>query len=83
MPVDNNENGINQDNDINTVNDVDDLDAYIAERDKQEPGFAALVEAAWQRRRAARARGEDPNVEPEEDKADKTDEQPAAPHTKR
>jgi hypothetical protein len=31
----------------------DDLDEYIAERDKREPGFAALVEAKAQRRLAA------------------------------
>jgi hypothetical protein len=31
----------------------DDLDEYIAERDKREPGFAALVEAQTQRCLAA------------------------------
>jgi ribosome-binding protein aMBF1 (putative translation factor) len=31
-----------------------DLDKYIAERDAREPGFAALVEAAEQRRAFAR-----------------------------
>ena len=81
MSVDSNKNGVNNNND--PVEDMDDLDAYIAERDKREPGFAALVEAALQRRREARARGEDPNAEPEEDEADKTEEQPTAPHTKR
>lgn len=79
--VDSDKNGINNNND--TVEDMDDLDAYIAARDQQEPGFAALVEAALQRRREARARGEDPNAEPEEDEADKTEEQSTASHTKR
>ncbi|HEX5549137.1 MAG TPA: hypothetical protein VFX24_17150 [Ktedonobacterales bacterium] len=79
--VDSDKNGINNNDD--TVEDMDDLDAYIAERDKREPGFAALVEAALQRRREARARGEDPNAEPDEDEANKSVVQPTAPHTKR
>ena len=32
----------------------DDLERYVAERDGREPGFAALVEAAEQRRAFAR-----------------------------
>lgn len=65
-------------NDKNMTDDADDLDAYIAERDKREPGFAALVEAALQRRREARARDEDPNdafLDEEE-----TEEQPTTPN---
>ena len=64
----------------------DDLDDFIAEIAKDHPEFPAMVEAALQRRREARARGEDPNAEPEEDEAneaDKTQEQPAAPHAQR
>lgn len=33
---------------------ADDLDKYIAEREKRSPGFAALVDAAVQRRAFAR-----------------------------
>jgi hypothetical protein len=47
------------------------LAELIAERTKKNPNFPAMVEAALQRRRAARARGEDPNnpalAETEED----------------
>jgi ribosome-binding protein aMBF1 (putative translation factor) len=37
---------------------TDDLDKYIAEREAREPGFAALVEAAEQRRAFAREMAE-------------------------
>lgn len=67
-------------NDINMVDDVDDLDAYIAERDKREPGFAALVEEKLRLRQAARARGEDPNAMPMEEQ--EAEEQPATPNAK-
>ncbi len=39
----------------------DDLEEFIAECAKEDPNFPAMVEAALQRRQAARARGEDPN----------------------
>jgi hypothetical protein len=43
--------------------DEDDfLAELIAERTKKNANFPAMVEAALQRRRAARARGEDPNA---------------------
>ena len=38
----------------------DDLDRYVAERDSQEPGFAALVAKADQKQAAAREAGEQP-----------------------
>jgi ribosome-binding protein aMBF1 (putative translation factor) len=37
---------------------ADDLDRYIAERDKRSPGFAALVDAAKERRAFAREMAE-------------------------
>ena len=36
--------------------EIDELDELIAERTQQNPDFAALVEAALQRRRATRAK---------------------------
>lgn len=59
------------------------LEELIAESTRRNPEFPKLMEAAAQRRRDARARGEDPNAEPEEDEADKTQEQPTTPHAKR
>ena len=62
------------------------LEELIADSTRQNPEFPKLLEAAMQRRREARARGEDPNAEPEEDEANEADriqEHPAAPHTKR
>ena len=59
------------------------LEELIAESTKLNPDFPKLMEAAAQRRRQARARGEDPNAEPEEDEADKTEEQSTASHTAR
>jgi septal ring factor EnvC (AmiA/AmiB activator) len=59
------------------------LEELIAESTKLNPDFPKLMEVAAQRRQAARARGEDPNAEPEEDEADTTEEQPTAPHSKR
>lgn len=47
----------------------DDLDDLIAEIASKNPEFPAMVEAAMQRRRAARARGEDPNDLPPSDDA--------------
>jgi hypothetical protein len=41
------------------------LDELIAERTKNNPEFPKLIEAAAQRRQAARARGEDPNDFPQ------------------
>ena len=61
------------------------LEELIAESTRQNPDFPKLFEDAMQRRRDARARGEDPNAEPEEDEAneaDKAQEQPTAPHAK-
>ncbi|WIG58771.1 MAG: hypothetical protein OJF49_001517 [Ktedonobacterales bacterium] len=59
-------------------NDLDDL---IAEITAKNPEFPAMVEAALQRRQAARARGEDPNqfAQPDEEEQ----EQPAAPSAMR
>jgi hypothetical protein len=59
------------------------LEELIAESTRQDPEFPKLMEAAAQRRREARARGEDPNAEPEEDEADKTAERSTISHTKR
>jgi hypothetical protein len=59
------------------------LEELIAESTRQDPEFPKLMEAAAQRRREARARGEDPNAEPEEDEADKTEERSTISHTKR
>ena len=59
------------------------LEELIAESTRRNPEFPKLMEAAAQRRRDARARGEDPNAEPEEDEADKIQEQPTTPHAKR
>jgi len=44
----------------------DDLDDYIAECAKNDPEIPALIEAALQRRREMRARGEDPNDDPDD-----------------
>lgn len=43
------------------ASEKDDLEAFIEECAKEDPNFPALVDAALQRRQAARARGEDPN----------------------
>ena len=51
------------------------LEELIAESTRRNPEFPQLMEAAAQRRREARARGEDPNAEPEEDEADNAEEQ--------
>ncbi|HEU5348569.1 MAG TPA: hypothetical protein VFU63_08140 [Ktedonobacterales bacterium] len=61
------------------ADEEDFLEELIAESTKQYPDFPKLLEAAAQRRRTARARGEDPNAEPEENEADETQEQPATP----
>lgn len=45
----------------------DALAKLIAERAKKNPNFSAMVEAALQRRKAARARGEAPNAPIPED----------------
>ena len=81
MSVDNNVNGENV-TDSEAEDDVDDLDAFIAECTKRNPDFPKLMEAAAQRRREARARGEDPNAEPE-DADDEAEEQSTAPHATR
>lgn len=44
------------------VDDEDDLDAYIADRDQREPGFAALVEEKRRLGQAADAHGETADV---------------------
>lgn len=58
------------------------LEELIAESTKQDPDFPKLLKAAEQRRREARARGEDPNAEPEEDDAEDSKKRPATPQTK-
>ena len=60
----------------------DDLEGLIAEIAQNDPGFPALVEAAFQRRLAMRARGEDPNDENDDEEPAQegaTDESQAAP----
>lgn len=67
------------------ADEEDFLEELIAERTKRNPNIPSMIEAELQRRREARARGEDPNAEPEEDEASEADnaqEQPAAPHAK-
>ncbi len=59
------------------------LEELIAESTKLNPDFPKMMEAAAQRRREARARGEDPNAEPEEDVADKAKEQSTASQAQR
>lgn len=44
------------------ADEEDFLAELIAERTKKNPSFPAMVEAALQRRKAARARGENPNA---------------------
>jgi len=62
----------------------DDLDDLIAEIAKEHPEFPAMVEAAVQRRREARARGEDPNdLPPTEEAGEETKDEPTIPHTTR
>jgi hypothetical protein len=56
----------------------DELDAYIAERDKREPGFAALMEEKLRQQRAARARGEDPDAAAWAETDAESEEQPDA-----
>jgi len=58
----------------------DDLEEFIAECAKEDPNFPAMVEAALQRRQAARARGEDPNDIPLTD--EDAEEQSPAPHAR-
>lgn len=70
----------NDNNDNHTIENVDDLDAYIAERDKREPGFAAQVEEKLRQRREARARGKGPDAAAWEESD--TSEQPATPNAK-
>lgn len=52
----------------------DDLEEFIAECTQENPDFPAMVEAALQRRRAARANGEDPNKPDEADDESETPE---------
>ena len=61
------------------ADEEDFLDELIAESTKQDPEFPKLMEAAAQRRREARARGEDPNDVPQAE--DEAPEQSAAPHS--
>jgi hypothetical protein len=58
----------------------DDLEEFIAECAKEDPNFPAMVEAALQRRQAARARGEDPNDISLTD--EDAEEQSPAPHAR-
>ena len=46
------------------------LEELIAESTRQNPDFPKLFEDAMQRRSDARARGEDPNAEPEDDETE-------------
>ena len=59
--------------------DEDDLDAYIADRDQREPGFAALVEEKRRLRQTADARGETAHVGAGDEE---TAEESAAPNTR-
>ena len=60
------------------------LEELIAESTKRDPEFPKLVEEALQRRREARARGEDPNdLPPAEEAAEEAEDEPTIPHTKR
>ncbi|GEM_PF-4252447 len=59
----------------------DELDDLIAEIAQRNPAFPAMVEAALQKRRAARARGEDSEAAAwEKTDAEDRQEQPATPH---
>ena len=72
------------DHDTRDDDERDDLDDFIAEIAKDHPEFPAMVEAALQRRREARARGEDPNdLPPAEEAAEETEDDPTIPHTAR
>ena len=65
----------------------DDLDDLIGEIASKHPEFPAMVEAALQRRREARASGEDPNDLPAPASEDVAEEEahdePTTPHTTR
>ena len=60
------------------ASDTDDLEEFIAECTKEDPDFPTMVEAALQRRQAARARGEDPNDVPLAEEAEEG--QPTTPN---